>query len=361
MTAEATGPTARIVETAATAQTAPITCIIVPAYNEEAAIAQTIRDYKTAFPDAIVVVIDNNSSDATSAEARTVLDPERDFLLLESRQGKGAAVKTGLGRVSADVYVMTDGDNTYPAADAARLHAHLLEARCDMVVGDRMASGTYAAQNDRRGHSAGNRFLTRYISFLAGESYNDVLSGLRIMSRPFVDMLDIRSAGFQLETELNVSAAYAKARVHELPIAYLARPEGSHSKLSTVRDGLRIGSFAFLNWIAFYPLQFFGAIAAAALTASLVFGLFVIGVFLETGSMPYPSTAVAAATMGLVGLQALFAGLVMRVIGRAGRRHDIARFLDRRRIWNARMDDRSRSVDRGMCQSTDQSLDWHAG
>lgn len=314
------------------------TCIVIPAYNEEAAIARTVGDYKAAFPNAVLVVIDNNSSDATSHMARTVLNPGRDFLLTERRQGKGAAVKTGLSRVSADIYIMTDGDNTYPAEDAARLHQILLEERCDMVVGDRLSAGAYSAQNDRRGHSAGNRFLSRYISFLAGETYGDVLSGLRIMSRPFVNMLDVRSSGFQLETELNITAAYVRSRVLESPISYLARPEGSHSKLSTVRDGLRIAHFAFLNWIAFYPLQFFGAIASIALAASLALGLFVIGVFLETGAMPYPSTAVAAATMGLVGLQALFAGLTMRVVGRAARRRDIARFLDMRRRWNTRID-----------------------
>ena len=313
-------------------------CIVIPAYNEEIAIGQTIVDYKEVFPDAVIVVVDNNSSDRTGERALAELDLSRDLLIVERRQGKGAAVKAGLSRVCADVYIMTDGDNTYTAADAKRLYDILLDQRCDMVVGDRVTGGTYALQNTRRGHSRGNRILTRYISYLANQHYHDVLSGLRIMSRPFVNMLDIRSSGFQLETELNIVAAYVRAKVVEEPIDYRVRPEGSESKLSTVRDGIRIATFGLINWIAFYPLQFFGAISGATLAASLALGFFVFSVFFETNAMPYPSTAVAAAVMGLVGLQAMFAGLITRVITRAGRRRDVARMVEMRRNWNRELD-----------------------
>ena len=166
-------------------------CVLIPAYNEAATIRETIDDYRRAFPTAVFVVIDNNSTDATSKVAGGALDFSRDYLLSEAKQGKGVAVKTGLSRVPADVYIMTDGDNTYPGDDAAQLVDILVKSRCDMVVGDRVSGGTYAAQNDRLGHSLGNRFLTWYISVLAGQGYRDVLSGLRIMSRPFVSMLDV--------------------------------------------------------------------------------------------------------------------------------------------------------------------------
>ena len=313
-------------------------CIVIPAYNEAHAIAHTVKDYKQAFPDAVVVVIDNNSSDRTGDIAAQALDPTRDLLLVERRQGKGAAVKAGLSRVDADIYIMTDGDGTYPATDARNLMGILMRDRCDMVVGDRVSGGTYEKQNTRAGHSFGNRLLTRYVSFLAGQNYRDVLSGLRVMSRPFVNMLDVRSSGFQLETELNVIGAYLKANVVEEPIRYLQRPEGSTSKLNTVRDGIRILRFALLNWIAFYPMHALGTVAALALLVSAIVGLNVLTIFLELGHMPYVATAVLAAALGLVGLQALFTGLSLRITGRSVRRQDVAKLVSMRREWNARLD-----------------------
>jgi glycosyltransferase involved in cell wall biosynthesis len=311
---------------------------VIPAFNEEHAIGLTVAEYKKSFPDATIVVIDNNSVDKTGEVARQALDPTTDHLLVERRQGKGSAVEAGLSRIAADIYIMTDGDGTYPAEDAKRLVTLLLDHRCDMVVGDRVSGGTYQKQNKRAGHSFGNRILTAYVSFLAGQKYSDVLSGLRVMSRPFVNMLDVRSSGFQLETELNVLAAYLRANIIEEPIAYLERPEGSVSKLNTVRDGFRILRFALLNWVAFYPLHALGAVAALALLISAALGIFVFVVFFELGYMPYPATAVAAAAAGIVGLQSFFTGLGLRIIGRGTRRRDVAHLIEMRRDWNTRLD-----------------------
>ncbi len=313
-------------------------CIVIPAYNEAVAIADTIRDYKATFPGAVVVVIDNNSTDDTVRIAEANLEKRRDFLLTERRQGKGAAVKTGLSRVAADVYILVDGDGTYPARDAAQLLAILEQRRCDMVVGDRVSAGIYAKQNTRSGHSQGNRFLTWFISFLTGQKYSDVLSGLRVMSRPFINMLDVRSFGFQLESELNIVAAYLRADVVEAPIDYLPRRKGSDSKLNTMRDGLKIIALVLINWIAFFPLQSFSILAAAAFIISGLLGFNVFMVYLRLGSMPYAATAIAAAAAGLVGLQSIFTGLLLRILMRANRRADIARLLHMRREWNARLD-----------------------
>jgi glycosyltransferase involved in cell wall biosynthesis len=313
--------------------------IIIPAFNESHTIAKTIADYQATFPDARIVVIDNNSTDDTGRIAQGMLRDGKDLLLTELRQGKGAAVKSGLGRVSSDVYIMVDGDGTYLARDAARLLEVLKDKRCDMVVGDRVSRGTYASQNVRPGHDLGNRFLTRFISFLAGQKYVDVLSGLRVMSRAFVNVLDVRSAGFQLETELNVVAAYVRAEVIEIPIDYLQRPEGSKSKLSTIDDGLKILWFSLMNWISFYPLQPFGIIAGVAFVLSGILGINVFLVFFEFGTMPYASTAVAAAAAGLVGLQSIFAGLILRILMRERRRSEVARLRDMRRLWNAKLDE----------------------
>jgi glycosyltransferase involved in cell wall biosynthesis len=313
-------------------------CIIIPAYNESHTIAKTIGDYQETFPDARIVVIDNNSTDDTGGIAQGMLRHGKDLLLTERRQGKGAAVKSGLGRVSSDVYIMVDGDGTYLARDAMRLLQVLKDERCDMVVGDRVSRGTYASQNVRPGHDLGNRYLTRFISFLAGQKYVDVLSGLRIMSRAFVNVLDVRSAGFQLETELNVIAAYVRADVVEVPIDYLQRPEGSSSKLNTINDGVKIVWFTLINWISFYPLQPLGLFAAIAFVISGILGINVFLVFFEFGTMPYASTAIAAAAAGLVGLQSIFAGLILRILMRERRRSEVARLLEMRRQWNAKLD-----------------------
>jgi glycosyltransferase involved in cell wall biosynthesis len=313
-------------------------CVVIPAYNEETTIAGTIKDYKRHFPEAVFVVIDNNSKDRTSEVAAAELDKNRDYLLFEQRQGKGVAVKTGLSRVSADVYVLTDGDETYPATEAARLLQLLLKTRSDMVVGDRVSGGDYDKQNDRIGHGAGNRVLTRIVSWLSGKKYRDVMSGLRIMSRPFIDQVDVRSAGFQLETELNIIAANIRADVIESPIIYSARGEGSESKLNTIQDGVRILYFAVINWIAFYPLQIFSLIAGSAFLVSGILGFQVFSIFFSTGEMPYPSTAVAAAAAGIVGLLSLFSGIILKILCRSNRRQEIARFLNCKREWNDKLD-----------------------
>jgi len=317
--------------------TVPDTVIVIPAYNEEVAIAGTIREYAEAFPTARIVVVDNNSSDSTSKNARAALRPDVDLLLFEPRQGKGHAVKLGLSRLSAEIFIMTDGDLTYPAEDARALYDKILATRSDMIVGDRRAGGTYEQQNDRLGHSFGNSLLTTVISRLSGKRYNDVLSGLRIMSSPFVSSLDIRSAGFQLETEINLVAAYIRADVIEEPISYLARAEGSDSKLSTLKDGVKILSFAMLNWIAFLPMQFFSIVAAIGWVLSLMLAYRVVFGFMETGAT-YSTTAIAGATFGIVGTFAFFTGLSLRIQLRSERRREVSVFLDRKRVWNARLD-----------------------
>ncbi len=315
--------------------------IIIPAYNEAAAIASTVREYKEVFPHARVAVVNNNSTDTTADEARKALNPETDLLLFERRQGKGYAVKTGLSRLDADVYVITDGDATYPAEEAKRLLDILVAGRHDMTVGDRVSNGAYAAQNTRAGHNLGNKLLTAVISLLAQEHYTDVLSGLRIMSRPLVEQLDIRSSGFQIETELNVLAAYLRSDIVEVPIDYRARGRDSESKLNTLRDGIRILSFALNNWIAFSPLQPFTVVAAAALPISALLGWRVITGFLETGH-PYSTTATAAVATGIVGILAIFFGTTLRILSRNERRREIARFLEAKRTWNATLDTGSR-------------------
>jgi glycosyltransferase involved in cell wall biosynthesis len=312
-------------------------CIVIPAFNEEHAIARTVREYKEVFPEGRVVVVDNNSKDATAQAARDALDPDTDLILFEPRQGKGLAIRRGLSRLSADVYIMTDGDATYPAEDAKKLLDMLVKLRADMLVGDRVSGGAYDKQNSRRGHGLGNKVLTRVISSLAGQRYSDVLSGLRVMSSHFVAALDVRSTGFQLETEMNVVAAYLRADVVEHPISYRERPEDSHSKLNTLRDGFRILYFASTNWIAFSPMRAFTLFGALALLVAGGLAYRVIAGFMEHG-WPYTTTAVAAGAAALAGILALFTGITLHILVRNDRRRVISRFLGAKRAWNTKLD-----------------------
>ena len=314
--------------------------IIIPAYNEEAAIGKTVADYKAHFPDAVFVVVDNNSSDNTFDVARAALDPDKDHLIKEFRQGKGYAVKSGLSRVDAQIYLMTDGDLTYPAEEAKRLYERMLAERPDVLVGDRASSGAYSAQNNRLGHSFGNKVLTGIISKFSGQKFNDVLSGLRVMSRQYVASLDVRSEGFQLETEMNIVAAYLRAHVVEEPINYVQRGEDSESKLNTIRDGIRILNFAFFNWVAFYPMKILSRIALVLLIASVALMVRVYIGFASTGfeEMIYPSTAALAFVLLSLAVFTLYVGVMLRIIGRNARRRDVAAFLDQRRRWNGALD-----------------------
>jgi glycosyltransferase involved in cell wall biosynthesis len=312
-------------------------CIIIPAYNEEQSISATITEYSQVFPNARIVVVNNNSTDGTADKAREVLDPVRDLLITELRQGKGFAVKTAISRLDADIYIMTDADATYPACDAKLMVSEMLKTRADMLVGDRISGGAYREQNTRVGHSWGNQFLTTLISYFAGQRYNDVLSGLRIMSRPYVNIIDIRSSGFQLETELNVIAAYIKANVIEMPIQYRQRCSGSQSKLNTISDGLKILGFAFTNWLLFAPLQPFFILAILMGTFSGVLSYRVISGFLETG-WPYTTTATAAVATSLIGVLSLFFGLTLNLLVANSRRKEVAEFLELKRLWNAKLD-----------------------
>lgn len=312
--------------------------IVIPAYNEELAIGSTIEDYIKHFPEASLVVVDNNSSDNSAAIIKKLLRPEKDFYLFEAQQGKGFAIKRGLSRLDAEVFIMTDGDLTYRAEDAKRLYELMHENRMDMVVGDRLASGGYKKQNERSGHTFGNWFLSKAISMFAGRPYNDVLSGLRIMSKPFVGMLNIESKGFSLETELNIAAAYLKAEVVEEPIDYAARPDGSDSKLNTLVDGSKILYFAFINWIAFAPMQFFTALSAVSLLGSSFIGLVLLDLYVKEGAVTATATAVLAASLGIVGLASFFIGLMLTILLSASRRQTISMFSRSKRRWNMRLD-----------------------
>ncbi len=288
---------------------APRIAVLLPCYNEAAAIAQTVADFRAALPGATVYVYDNNSKDATcevAAAAGAVVRSER-------MQGKGNVVRRMFADVDADIYVMADGDATYEAAAAPELVQRLIDDNLDMVVGARKSEIEEAY---RRGHKLGNRMLTGMLARLFGRSFTDILSGYRIFSRRFVKSFPVLSAGFEIETEISVHALELKMPVAERVTAYAARPEGSESKLNTYRDGWRILKTIVKLFRIERPLAFFGAIAAVLLATAIVLAIPLFVTYLETGLVPRFPTAILAT--GLVLLSALngMCGLILDTVVR---------------------------------------------
>ncbi len=289
--------------------TAPRIAIILPCYNEAAAIAQTVADFRAALPGATVYVYDNNSSDATVAVARAA----GAIVRTEKMQGKGHVVRRMFADVEADVYVMADGDATYEAAAAPALVQRLIDENLDMVVGARKSEVEAAY---RRGHKFGNAMLTGMLAWLFGRSFSDILSGYRVFSRRFVKSFPVLSSGFEIETEISVHSLELRMPVAEVVTAYAARPEGSESKLSTYRDGWRILNTIIRLFRYERPLVFFGGIAAVFMMMAIILAVPLVMTFLEIGLVPRFPTAILAT--GLVILSALngMCGLILDTVVR---------------------------------------------
>lgn len=293
-------------------QRQPEVAVILPCYNEEAAIAGTVSAFRAALPNATVYVYDNNSSDRTVAVARAA----GAIVRTERMQGKGHVVRRMFADIEADVYVMADGDETYDATAAGRMVDELWTQQLDMVVGARQ-SEVQAAY--RRGHRLGNAMLTGMLARLFGRSFSDILSGYRVFSRRFVKSFPVLSAGFEIETEISVHALELRMPVSEVMTAYGARPEGSTSKLSTYRDGWRILMTITTLFRFERPILFFGSIGGILLLLALILAAPLLVTYAETGLVPRLPTALL--TMGLIILAVLnsFCGLILDTVVR-GRR-----------------------------------------
>ncbi len=287
----------------------PRIAIILPCYNEAAAIAQTVADFRAALPSATVYVYDNNSSDTTVEVARAA----GAIVRTEKMQGKGNVVRRMFADVEADIYVMADGDATYEAAAAPELVQRLIDENLDMVVGARKSEVEAAY---RRGHKFGNAMLTGMLAWLFGRSFSDILSGYRVFSRRFVKSFPVLSSGFEIETEISVHSLELRMPVAEVVTAYAARPEGSESKLSTYRDGWRILNTIIRLFRYERPLVFFGGIATAFMMMAIILAVPLVITFFEIGLVPRFPTAILAT--GLVILSALngMCGLILDTVVR---------------------------------------------
>jgi len=286
--------------------------VLVPCFNEEAAIAQVVRDFRAALPQATIYVYDNNSTDRTMEVARAAGAVVR----RETHQGKGNVVRRMFSDIDADVYVLVDGDATYDAPSAPVMIAQLLEDRLDMVVAARVHD-EHAAY--RRGHVTGNRLLTGFVATVFGTVFSDILSGYRVFSRRFVKSFPVLSAGFEIETEISVHALELRMPVGEVETAYAARPEGSESKLSTYRDGWRILKTILVLYRVERPTLFYGAIGAFFLGLAIVLAIPLVTTYLNTGLVPRFPTAILVTGMTVIAVLCFFAGLILDTVTR-GRR-----------------------------------------
>jgi glycosyltransferase involved in cell wall biosynthesis len=290
----------------------PKIAVLLPCFNEDAAIGATVEGFRAALPGATIYVYDNNSRDRTrevAAEAGAIVRTER-------QQGKGHVVRRMFADIDADVYVMADGDMTYDPRRAPQMVDLLLAEQLDMVVGTRRHEEKDAY---RRGHALGNRIFTGLLSGLFGRSFSDIFSGYRVFSRRFVKSFPVLSSGFEIETEMSVHALELRMPVGEVETIYAARPEGSQSKLSTYSDGWRILKTIVTLYRIERPVLFYGSLGALLVALAILLAIPLVITYAQTGLVPRVPTAILVTGMIIVAVLCFFAGLILDTVTR-GRR-----------------------------------------
>ena len=288
----------------------PRIAILIPCYNEELTIARVVHEFRTELPEAEIYVFDNNSTDATVGEARQA----GARIVYERRQGKGFVVQAMFYQVDADVYVIVDGDATYPAADVHKLLQPILHGEADMVVGSRLMQDS--ASEFRLLNKVGNGFFLKVINFIFKVKLSDVLSGYRAFNREFVKNIPVFGGGFETEVELTIKALARGYRIVEVPVSLTPRPEGSFSKIRIVQDGFIILNTILTLFRDYKPLTFFGGIGLLFILLGLVPGTMIVVEFIRSGVAPrWPSEVLV---MGLVlsGMLLMVVGLVLHTITR---------------------------------------------
>src|ERR1700712_2040562 len=298
----------------------PRIAVLVPCFNEEAAVATVVADFRQALPSAEIYVYDNNSSDRTIAMALEAGAQVRS----EQRQGKGHVVRRMFADIDADIYVLVDGDATYDAPSAPRMIDLLLSDHLDMVVGFRVDQAEAAY---RPGHRTGNWMLTSFLSSVFGQAFKDILSGYRVFSRRFVKSFPVLSDGFEIETELSVHALELALPVAEIETPYFARPQGSISKLNTWKDGFRILGTIMKLYRSEKPLRFFTAIGCCLALASVGLAVPVIVTYLEQGLVPRLPTAVLSMGLMILAVLSVSSGLVLDTVTRGRREMKLLAYL----------------------------------
>ncbi|WP_211471084.1 glycosyltransferase family 2 protein [Collimonas humicola] len=305
--------------------------VVLPAYNEELTIADTVRAFRAALPEAAIYVVNNNSSDRTRECAEQVLRelacPGR--VVNEARQGKGSALRRAFIEIDADIYVLADADLTYPAHQARELMAPVIEGRADMAVGDRQSGGDYARENQRSFHGFGNRLVQWMVNRLFRARLVDIMSGYRVFSRDFVKTYPVLAEGFQIETDMTLHALHKRLRIVEIPVAYKDRPNGSVSKLNTLSDGTRV-LFAIAQIFRYYrPLAFFSVLSLILLLCGFAAGVPVFDDWIQYRYIYHVPLAILATGLCIASVMALGIGLILDSVAHQQRLEFELRWLAR--------------------------------
>jgi len=288
--------------------------VLVPCYNESKTIAKVVTDFKAHLPEADIYVYDNNSTDGSDELARQA----GAILRYEYRQGKGNVIRSMFRDIEADCYVMTDGDDTYPAESAREMADLVLERHADMVVGDRL-SATYYTENKRAFHNLGNRLVKRLVNVIFKGDVPDIMTGFRAFSYQFVKSFPVLSKGFEIETEMTIHALDKNLHMRSVAVGYRERPADSPSKLNTYSDGLKVLRTIVRLYKEYRPLSYFGLFAATFGTVGVGLFLPVLAEFFRTGLVPRFPTLIVAAVLWVLSLLMLVCGLVLDTVARKHR------------------------------------------
>ena len=303
------------------------TAVLIPCYNEEITIEKVIKDFKKELPDADIYVYDNNSKDKTAEIAKR----NGAIVRHEYRQGKGNVVRSMFRDIEADIYVMVDGDDTYPAEEVHKLIKPVVDGEADMVIGDRLTNGTYQKENKRHFHEFGNNLVKKSINVAFKTDLRDIMTGYRVFNKVFVKNMPVMSPKFEIETEMSLHALDKKFIIEEIPIVYRDRPEGSVSKLNTVSDGMKVIKTIIKMFKDFKPRQFFWVIALIFVIIGLIVGIPVIVEFAKTGYITKVPSAILATGIMTIALIIGQCGVILDTVVKQNRENyelQLSRFTD---------------------------------
>ena len=288
--------------------------VLIPCYNEETTIGKVIRDFKRELPEAVIYVYNNNSTDRTYEEAVK----EGAIVCNEYQQGKGNVIRRMFREIEAECYLMVDGDDTYPAEYARDMADKVFERKADMVVGDRLSS-TYYQENKRPFHNFGNTLVKKLVNLLFKNDIKDIMTGYRAFSYQFVKSYPVLSKGFEIETEMSIHTLDKNFRLTEIPVEYRDRPEGSMSKLNTIRDGMRVLKTIVALFKDYKPLIFFGILSFLFITASIGLFLPVLFEYFRIHVVPRFPTLIVSGFLMVSGLLLLSCGVILDVVSKRHR------------------------------------------
>ena len=284
--------------------------VLIPCYNEELTIEKVVKDFKKELPNADIYVYDNNSKDKTIE----IAEKAGAIVKKENRQGKGNVVRTMFREIDADIYVMVDGDDTYPAEFVHQLIEPVRNDEADMAIGDRLSNGTYQKQIKKNFHEFGNNLVRGSINFLFNNKLKDIMTGYRVFNKTFVKNMPVMSPKFELETEMTLFALDKKFRIKEIPIVFRERPEGSESKIDTFSDGIKVLKTIIKMFKDHKPLKFFTIIFAILFILGLLVGIPVIVEFYKTGYITKIPSAVLATGIIILAVICEQCGIILHTI-----------------------------------------------